>query len=137
MSAYASYDADAEKRRLRLQAEVLEEIGDRPLARLGSLAGLRALDVGCGAMGMLRALSRRVGPSGSVVGSDVNAAMVGHARAFVAEAGLANVEVVEDDVFATALAPGSFDLVHSRLILAPLGCDAEIVATYERLAKPG
>jgi ubiquinone/menaquinone biosynthesis C-methylase UbiE len=137
MSTYGQYDVDAEKRRLRLQAEVLEHLSDRALARLGPLEGMRALEIGCGAMGLLGPLSRRVGTRGRVVGSDVNAAMVEHARAFCAEAGLTNVELVEDDVFKSRLPARSFDLVHARFILAPLGRDDEIVAELERVAKPG
>ena len=137
MSAYGQYDADAEKRRLRLQAEVLEDLSDRALARLGPLDGLRALDVACGAMGLLGALSRRVGAGGRVVGCDVHEVMVEHARAFCREAGLANVDVVQDDIFASALPPQSFDLVHARFVLAPLGRDAELASAFERLVKPG
>jgi len=76
MSAYGQHDPDVEKRRLRLQAEVLEPLSERVLDRLGSLEGARILDVACGAMGLLRALSRRVGAAGRVVGTDVNDAMV-------------------------------------------------------------
>src|SRR5262245_41790937 len=135
MSAYAQYDADAERRRLRLQSEVLEPLSDRALARLGSLDGAHALDVACGAMGLLPALSRRVGPRGRVVGTDVNEAMIGEARALVAERKLENVEIMRDDAFASALPAHSFDLVHARFVLAPLGRDAELAAQAERLAK--
>lgn len=137
MSAYGQYDADAEKRRLRLQAEVLEHLSDRALARLGSLEGMRALEVACGAMGLLGPLSRRVGAGGRVVGSDVNGAMVEHARAYCHEAELTNVDVVQDDVFASALPARLFDLAHARFVLAPLGRDAEVAAALERLVKPG
>jgi SAM-dependent methyltransferase len=137
MSAYTGYDPEAEKQRLLLQSEVLEPIGDRVLARLGPLDGTRALDVACGAMGLLRALSRRVGASGRVVGTDVNEAMVARAREVCAEGGLDNVEVVRDDLFASRLPERSFDLVHARLVLAPLGRDAEVAAALERLVKPG
>lgn len=136
MSAYADYDADAERRRLRLQAEVLEPLSDRALARLGALDGARALDVACGAMGLLRPLSRRVGPRGRVIGADINEVMITEARAFASEQALENVEIVRDDIFASALPAGSFDVVHSRFVLAPLGRDAEVVAQLERLAKP-
>jgi SAM-dependent methyltransferase len=98
---------------------------------------MRALDVACGAMGLLGALSRRVGDGGRVVGSDVHEGMVERAVAFCREARLANVEVVRDDLFASALPPRSFDLVHARFVLAPLGRDAEVATSLERLAKPG
>src|SRR5579859_5893632 len=137
MSAYSQYDPRAEKARLRLQSEVLEAISDRAIARLEPLEGARVLDVACGAMGLLRALARRVGSRGQVVGTDVNEVMVAHARELCAEAELANVEVVQDDLFASELPACSFDVVHARFVLAPLGRDAEVAAQLERLVKPG
>jgi SAM-dependent methyltransferase len=136
MSAYAHYDADAERRRLRLQSEALEPLSERALARLGPLEGARALDVACGAMGLLPALSRWVGPRGRVVGADINEAMIAEARALISERAIENVEIVRDDLFASALPARSFDVVHSRFVLAPLGRDAEVAAQLERLAKP-
>jgi len=137
MSAYGQHDPDVEKRRLRLQAEVLEPLSERVLDRLGSLEGARILDVACGAMGLLRALSRRVGAAGRVVGTDVNDAMVASARAYCAEQGLANVQVVQEDAYASTLLPRSFDVVHARLILAPVGRDDELAAQLARLVRPG
>jgi ubiquinone/menaquinone biosynthesis C-methylase UbiE len=137
VSAYSSHDVDEERRRLRLQAEVLEPISDRIFDGIGATQGMRVLDVACGAMGLLRPLSRRVGASGSVVGSDVSDAMLDHTRAFVAEAGLGNVTLVKDDAYATALEPASFDLVHARFVLAPLGRDEVLAGQLERLVKPG
>ena len=136
MSAYASFDPDAERRRLRAQSETLEPLSDRALAQLGELRGARAVDVGCGAMGLLGALSRRVGPTGSVVGTDVSDAMLDQARAYCAERGLANVTLVKDDAYASALPAASFDVVHARFLLAPVGRDAELLPQLERLARP-
>ncbi len=137
MSAYLGYDVGEEKRRLRLQAEVLEPLSDRALDQLGSLEDKRVLDVACGAMGILRTLSRRTGPSGSVVGTDVNDAMLGHARDFCEEARLGNVSIVKDDAYASALPPASFDLVHARFVVAPLGRDDALMTELERVLKPG
>ncbi len=137
MTAYHSYDPTAEKRRLQLQALVLEPLSDRALARLPLAPGSSAVDVGCGARGLLPALARRVGPAGRVVGTDLSAPMLDLARATCAEEGLGNVELVTDDLFASKLPGGAFDLVHGRFLLAPLGRDVEIAAAFERLAKPG
>jgi SAM-dependent methyltransferase len=134
--AYLSYDATEEKHRLQLQANVLESLSDRALARIGVGSGARTIDVGCGAIGLLRALSRRVGDSGRVVGTDVSRTMLELAQATCVEEGLSNVELVEDDLFASKLPEGAFDLVHGRFLLAPLGRDDEIVAGLERLTAP-
>src|SRR5262249_30736068 len=104
---------------------------------LGSLEGARALDVACGAVGLLPTLARRVGPRGHVVGSDTSEAMVAKAREYCAENGLANVEVVLDDAYDSRLAPRALDGVHARFLPAPIGRDAELAAQLERLVKPG
>jgi SAM-dependent methyltransferase len=137
MTAYLSYDPAEETHRLQLQAIVLEPLSDRALARIPVSAGARAVDVGCGARGLVPALARRVGPSGRVVGTDVSAAMLDVARATCAKEGLANVELVVDDLFASKLPARSFDVVHGRFLLAPLGRDEQIAASLERLAAPG
>ena len=137
MSAYASFDPGEEQRRLRVQSEVLEPLSDRALAQLGDLRGARALDVACGAMGLLGALSRRVGPAGAVVGTDINGAMLEQARAYVAEAQFGNVTVAKDDAYASALPAASFDVVHARFLLAPVGRDEQLLPQLERLARPG
>ena len=127
----------SELERLQLQSRVWEPAGRALLARLSSQTGLRALDVGCGAMGWLRALSDSVGASGTVVGTDINRDLLAAAQTFVATAALPNVELMEDDLFASALPGGSFDLVHARFQLAPIGRAAEQLASYRRLVRPG
>ncbi len=127
----------SETERLRVQSGVWEPAGARVLESIGPGDGLRALDVGCGPMGWLRLLNVWVGPGGRAVGSDVQAGMLEAAREMVRAEKLANVELVEDDIFASALEPGSFDLVHARFQLAPLGRAEAQVATFRRLLKPG
>lgn len=123
--------------RLQLQSRVWEPSGRASLARLPDGSGRRALDVGCGVMGWLRILSEWVGPNGIVVGSDVDEKMLAAAESFVHAENLDNVTRVKDDLFATELPAESFDLVHSRFEIAPLGRAEEQIRTYRRLAKPG
>jgi len=123
--------------RLQLQSRVWEPAGRRLLARIGDGAGARVLDVGCGAMGWLRLLSEWVGPDGSVIGTDIDENMLSAADTFATSEGLSNVALIEDDLFATDLDAGSFDLVHARFQLAPLGRAEEQLATYLRLVRPG
>ncbi len=94
------------------------------------------LEVGCGAMGWLRLLSRWVGETGEVVGTDVDDTMLDAARVLCAEESLTNVILERDDIFASALSEASFDLVHLRFQLAPLGRAIEQVTTARRLARP-
>jgi len=134
--SYLMAGRSAELERLQLQARVWEPAGQRLLARIGDGTGLRAIDVGCGALGWLRILSRWVGQTGQVVGIDNQASMLEAARAFVADESLSNIELVEDDLFASVLEPASFDLVHARFQLAPLGRAEEQMAAYRRMVKP-
>lgn len=123
--------------RLQLQSRVWETAGRTLLRSLPGGSGRRALDVGCGVMGWLRVLSEWVGPSGAVVGSDIDDQILARARSFVETEGLRNVTLAKDDLFATRLAAGSFDLVHSRFQIAPLGRAEEQLAVYRRLVGPG
>lgn len=126
-----------ELERLQLQSRVWEPAGRALLAQLPGGSGLRVLDVGCGVMGWLRILSEWVGPEGSVVGSDIDDKMLAGARSFVEAEALGNVTLLKDDLFSSRLPAASFDLVHSRFQIAPLGRADEQLTLYRRLLKPG
>jgi SAM-dependent methyltransferase len=127
----------SELERLQLQSLVWEPTGRQLLSTLGDGSGGRALDIGCGALGWLRILAEWVGPSGRVVGTDIDRGPLDAARVFLDAEGISNVEVVVDDLFESKLEPRSFDLVHARYQIAPLGRGPEQVASYRRLVKPG
>ncbi len=127
----------SELERLQLQSRVWEPAGRRLLEEIGEGRGTRVLDVGCGVLGWLRLLSEWVGPDGQVVGTDIDEAMLAAADQFLGGDGIGNVELVKDDLFATKLEPSSFDLVHARFEITPLGRAEEQVRTYLRLLRPG
>src|SRR5258708_5294442 len=106
------------------------------LDHIGLEAGWRCLDLGCGAMGILGPLSRRVGSAGQVIGVDLDARQLAAARAFIQEAGLRNVEIVEQDAYHTTFPRESFDLVHVRFVFAPVGRDEDLVREMIALTKP-
>jgi SAM-dependent methyltransferase len=135
--SYLLADHASELQRLQLQSRVWEPAGRRLLGEIGEGQGARALDVGCGALGWLRLLSRWVGPDGQVVGTDIDPAMLAAAQQLVTDEGLGNVTLVHDDLFASQLEPAWFDLVHARFQLAPLGRGQQQMATYLRLVRPG
>jgi len=64
-SDYLLTSGDAEMRRLRLQAQVWEPAAIDLLATPDIQPGWKALDLGCGAMGILRPLSQSVGATGA------------------------------------------------------------------------
>jgi SAM-dependent methyltransferase len=127
----------SELERLQLQSRVWEPAGRRLLAEIGDGTGRRVLDVGCGCLGWLRILSAWVGPSGSCVGTDISDDMLAAAGELCTAEGLANVSLARDDLFHSDLTPGSFDLVHARFQLAPLGRFDQQIAAYRRLLAPG
>ena len=137
MENYLLINQPSELDRLRLQSLVWEPSGRQLLSKLGGGSGRRALDVGCGALGWLRILSDWVGSSGQVVGTDIDESMLNVARSFLEKEEITNVELVLDDLFDSSLEPESFDLVHARYEIAPLGRGREQVAAHRRLVKPG
>ena len=80
-SSYLLAGQPSELERLRLQSRVWEHAGRQLLSRLAPrrFSGGRVLDVGCGALGWLRILSKWVGPSGQVVGTDIDQNLLGAA----------------------------------------------------------
>jgi SAM-dependent methyltransferase len=133
---YLLANQPSELERLQLQSLVWEPTGRQLLSRIGSGSGGRALDVGCGALGWLRILGEWVGPCGQVVGTDVYESLLDAARSFLEAEGISNLELLVDDLFESKLGPRSFDLVHARFLIAPLGRGPEQVASYRRLVRP-
>jgi SAM-dependent methyltransferase len=134
---YLLANQPSELERLQLQSRVWEPAGRQLLSKLGGGAGGRAVDLGCGALGWLRILAEWVSPSGQVVGTDVDESLLNAARPSLEKEGISNVELVVDDLFESKLEPQSFDLVHARYVIAPLGRGPEQVASYRRLVRPG
>ena len=134
---YLLADQPSELERLQLQSRVWEPSGRKLLSSTGAGSGRRVLDVGCGAMGWLRILGDWVGPSGGVVGTDTDEGLLDAARSLLAAEGISNTQLVVDDLFDSKLEPRSFDLVHARYLIAPLGRGPEQVAAHRRLVKPG
>jgi len=100
--AAASATADAQFGRL----------SDATYRVLGALGGLRVLDVGCGSGGTTAELAELVGAHGAVTGIDPSAEVLVHAaRACNGRA----VSLLHGDAETHAFAPGSFDVVFSRL----------------------
>jgi SAM-dependent methyltransferase len=128
---------DSELERLRLQARVWEPETEAFLDRMGVKPGWNCVDLGCGALGVLGPLGRRVGPGGRVVGVENDPMQLAAVREAVREQGWTNVEVVEGDAYRTRLPRASFDLVHVRFLFAPVGRDDELLAEMLGLARPG
>jgi SAM-dependent methyltransferase len=134
---YLLPDNVPEIERLQMQARVWQPETEAMLDQIGLQAGWRCIDLGCGGMGILGPLSRRVGPTGRVVGVDVGGPQLDAARLYVQDEDLANVEILERDAYDTGLPRESFDFVHERFVFGPVGRDAELLREMLALTRPG
>lgn len=126
-----------ETERLRLQARAWEAEAAAMLDQIGVQPGWSCLDVGCGAMGILGLLSRRVGLDGRVIGIDTEPPMLAAARAYIAEEGLTNTALLERDAMDTGLPRASFDFVHERWVLPHVAAPETVLREMIALARPG
>ncbi|HVW31040.1 MAG TPA: class I SAM-dependent methyltransferase [Acidimicrobiia bacterium] len=111
---------------------------ERMLDAAGVEAGARVLDVAAGAGGQTLAAARRVGPTGSVVATDISPTILTYAAKAAAEAGLTNVETLEaDGEVLDSLPEGSFDAVICRLGLIYFPDQSRALASVRRALRDG
>ena len=84
--------------RLQIQSDLFREDVHAMLQQIGDGKGRRVLDLCCGTGGITDVLSEWVGPTGSVVGADIDREKLAHARNWADQNKLLNVEFVEADV---------------------------------------
>jgi SAM-dependent methyltransferase len=128
-----------EQERLLIQARGLEAHARWMLGQIPIKPGARAVDVGCGPIGIMDLLSERVGSEGAVVGVEREPRFVEMARAEVSQRGLRNVQVANADAVRTGLEKKTYDVVHERLVLInlPPATQQAILAEMFSLLKPG
>src|SRR6202166_1618435 len=129
--------SSAEQRRLQKQAEELAGESAQLFDQIGIAPGSRVADIGCGPQGCLDLLSTRVGPTGSVVGVEMNDHAVQLARDFLAARGINNVEVRQGNAADTGLPRESFDMATARLVLVNIPEPEKIVSEMAALVRPG
>jgi SAM-dependent methyltransferase len=116
------------------QWSVLSE-GLLDLARV--TAGDRVLDLACGVGDPALAAAARVGPTGTVIATDISPDMLAFAAQRAAAAGLANLETHEMDAEAIDLPDASVDVVLCRLGLMFLPDLDRALAGVYRVLVPG
>ena len=102
----------------------------------GVRAGERVLDVAGGTGDLALLYSRRVGRQGEVVLTDVNAAMLGHGRDRLLDAGKV-LPVVQCDAERLPFAPGHFDCVSVAFGLRNMTHKEAALAEMQRVLRPG
>jgi ubiquinone/menaquinone biosynthesis C-methylase UbiE len=121
--------ARREHERLRVLARWRDPKTIRALEATGIGPGWRCLEVGAGAGSMSAWMADRVGPSGSVLSTDVDLRFHGDPAA--------NTEVRQHDITCDPLPDDSFDLVHSRAVLQHVAEREEAVTRMIAALKPG
>ena len=134
---YVLGSSDPERQRLVRQARVFAAEASWLLDQAGAKPGWRAVDVGCGPIGIMDLLCDRVGPTGETIGVDSEARMIAMARDVAAELNLANLTLVEAEATGTGLERASFDFAHARLLLVNVPDPERVVAELAALVRPG
>lgn len=116
-SGYGLPSSEAERDRLRLQAQRQEANTEAFLVDAGIGEGYSVLDVGTGLGDVALIAARLVGRFGSVVGIDRDAAQIEHARRRASEQGLGNVEFEVADLHALSARNQAFDAAVGRFVL--------------------
>jgi SAM-dependent methyltransferase len=134
---YILGSSEAERERLTRQSAAHEAEAIWLLDQIGVQPGWRAVDVGCGPLGILNLLSDRVGPMGVVVGLDNEPRMIELARRSVAALGLQNVQLIQGEAASSGLPRASFDCAHARLVLINVPNPQEVLREMAALVRPG
>ena len=119
--------------RVYLQARVWEQETEALFDRLHLPPDGAAVDLGCGAMGVLGPLARRMR---HVVGVERDPAMLRAAQAYLEAENLRNVELREADALSADLPEGRFDVAHERFVL-PYVAPQQLLNRMVTLVKPG
>ena len=111
---FASHVDNVEIDRLIVTARFRDPHVRDGLRRIGIRAGHKAIDVGCGPLGALLVLAETIGPTGTVVGLDMDAPSLQQAGAILRHHGHDRVQLVQGNISAMSPAaicpPGPFDV---------------------------
>jgi SAM-dependent methyltransferase len=131
--------SDEDLRRLMRISQVSEEMVRTALRRVGAREGWTAIDCGCGPLGALPVLAETVGPTGRVVGVDVNSTAVQRAQAVASALDLNTVTVVAGDLheLGSSALGGPFDLAYTRLFLMHQPDPVRTLRHIADLLRPG
>ena len=124
-----------ETTRLIEQSRIYGPSTERLCKRAGISEGMRVLEIGSGAGDVALMLAKRIGPTGQVVGVDVNADILDTARQRAADAGLQNTEFIAGDARNLDFSD-KFDAVVGRFVLMYMANPPEAFANLMTHLKP-
>jgi hypothetical protein len=116
--------------RLAAIAELFDPVTLRHLDGVGTAPGWHCWEVGAGGPTVSAWLADRVGPSGSVVATDLDLSWMGDPPPV-------GVTTLVHDVTCDPVPGGPFDLIHARLVLVHLPRRAEVTASLAAALWPG
>jgi SAM-dependent methyltransferase len=120
---------DEAAQRFAALSALFDPVTLRQFDACGLAEGWRCWEVGAGGSALLRTVAQRVGPTGHVLATDIDAS-------WAREAAGTNVEVRVHDVLDPP--PGeAFDLVHARLVLVHVPERERALRNMVRALKPG
>jgi 2-polyprenyl-3-methyl-5-hydroxy-6-metoxy-1,4-benzoquinol methylase len=131
MSTYM-FDQTWQQERQRLASlEVLfDDTSQRHLTRRGLQPGWRCLEVGCGGGSLALWLADQVGPTGSVLATDLD-------TRFIQQHGRANLEVRTRNLVTDPLEADTFDLAHAWAVLEHIPRREQALANLVAAVRPG
>ncbi len=115
----------------------LTEVTNTLMDMAGIGPGHRVLDLACGAGSQSILAAKRVGPSGSIVASDISGTMLVHVRQRANEEGLKNVETIECAAEDLQISQHLFDASICRLGLMLFPAPGSALQAIQRILKPG
>lgn len=133
--AYTLGATDAELRRLIDLASHEEDLVIDACRRAGISEDAVVVDLGCGPMGALGALSNVVGRHGIVIGVDASERALEKARAFFPRVRFVQADV--NEVTREQLGVDGVDLAYSRLMLLHQPDPARVLRRIATLLRPG
>ena len=125
-----------ETTRLIEQSRIYGESTQRLCKRAGITQGMRVLEIGSGAGDVALTLAELVGPTGRVMGVDINAAILDTARQRATDAGAQNVEFVAGDARMLTFAD-KFDAIIGRFVLMYMADPGKAFSKLITHLKPG
>lgn len=134
--AYVMTHTDTERRRLALQASVINPFTNRFLRDAGIAGGMHVLDFACGVGDVSLTAGRLVGGHGSVTGVDIDPEALAIATARAKEEGLDHVRFVQADL-ATFVPSTQYDAVTARHILVHTPDPVALIRRARTFVHPG
>lgn len=128
---------DAEWKRLQLQHRLWKGPTDQLQQRAGFGPGQRILDLGCGPGFTTLDLARLVGPTGEVIGRDLDARSLQHLEKLAAKESHVRMRAEHADAAAPIDAGGGFDGIFSRWLLCWLPNPEAVIARCAAALLPG